>query len=154
MSKYVSILEFSKRAGVSKQAVYQRLDRDLSSYCSTDGKRRVIDLQALSLFGVKQVDKPLSQVDSKQDNQQVDLYLRMIDMLERQLEIKDKQLETKDRQIEALTRTINNTGALVDQQQKLHALTGKTKEESDSLDPEPRHVRRVPRKRRLFPFRR
>lgn len=101
--EYISISEFAKRAGVSKQAVYKRLSTDLSTELKEVENQKMLKVSALSRFGVKQVDQP---VDS--------LSQGIIDLLREELEAKNKQLEAKDKQIEQMQR-------LLDQQQQLHA---------------------------------
>lgn len=51
MTEYIPIPVFAKRAGVSKQAVYARLDKDLSAYCQEIDGRKMLDVSALSLYG-------------------------------------------------------------------------------------------------------
>lgn len=47
---YMTIAEFAAAAGVSRQTIYNRIAKDLSSYCLTVEGKRVIDAAALSLF--------------------------------------------------------------------------------------------------------
>ena len=44
MNKYLSVKEFAKQAGVSTQAVYQRIDKDLKLFTKAkDGKKTISD---------------------------------------------------------------------------------------------------------------
>lgn len=104
--EYISIAEFAKRAGVSKQAVYKRLSTDLSTELKEVENKKMLKVSALSHFKVNQVEQPFNQVDS--------LSQGIIDLLREELEAKNKQLEAKDKQIEQMQR-------LLDQQQQLHA---------------------------------
>ncbi len=55
---YITIAEFARRAGVSKQAVYQRLNNvDLTSYVKLENGKKVINIEALSLFAGNNKDK-------------------------------------------------------------------------------------------------
>lgn len=74
-SVYYSVPEFAELAGVSKQAVYERIRRDLSGYTKKEGGRTLISGEALAYVGVKDIgkvdqeeSKVLDQV-SKEDNQ-------------------------------------------------------------------------------------
>lgn len=116
--QFISISEFAKRAGISKQAVYSRLDnQDLIPFIQLDATakrpKKLISTRALSLFTQKesrQVDKSTSSQDRLLDN--------LIEALKEQLNQKDKVIEAQQKQIEELTR-------LLDQQQQLHAMLSK-----------------------------
>lgn len=104
MSEYISIAEFAKRAGVSRQAVYSRLDRDLSSFVQVDNGKKTLNIRALELFSVKQD----SQVDcsSSVKTLQDGITLEVIKTLQTQLAEKDKQIAEKDKQIAELQRQL------------------------------------------------
>ena len=69
---YISIRDFSQRAGVSPQAIYQRLDKDLLNYIQVVENRKMIEESALELFSVKE---PLKQVDKEVDKQIDKIYM-------------------------------------------------------------------------------
>lgn len=48
--EYISIAEFAKRAGVSRQAIYKRLDGDLSTFIYNDNGKKTLSIRALSFF--------------------------------------------------------------------------------------------------------
>ena len=56
-SVYYSVPEFAELAGVSKQAVYERIRRDLSGYTKKEGGRTLVSEEALAFVGVKDVGK-------------------------------------------------------------------------------------------------
>ena len=126
--EYISIAKFASLAGVSSQAVYQRLKRDLARYCSTDDKGdRTISTAALPYFPSykgdlqdveNEVEKPVEKVVEKVvDNLQSDIVNALtnvqqalvkslqtqIDDLQRQLSYKDDQIAQKDAQFAALS---------------------------------------------------
>ena len=85
--EYISISEFAKRAGVSRQAVYARLDKDLSSFLVIDNGKKSLNSRALSLFTVKENDKEvysLELVASLRKNN---------DVLTSELDFKNKEIE-------------------------------------------------------------
>lgn len=103
-NEYISVSEFARRAGVSKQAIYKRLSTDLSTYIKMIDGRKMLKSSALEHFKSRQEDnQTANQVET------INLLKKTIDMLE-------KELAAKDRQIEALQQ-------MVDQEQKLHAVT-------------------------------
>ena len=86
-SEYISITEFSKRAGISRQKIYRKLSTDLQKWTKTDNGKTVINTKALELFcDAESVTKSI-RMDTQTDN------TKMLDFLMKQLEEKDKQLE-------------------------------------------------------------
>jgi uncharacterized protein YjbI with pentapeptide repeats len=53
LSDYISILEFARQVGTSRQAVYPRLKADLQPYVKTINGQKAIHIDALQLYGVK-----------------------------------------------------------------------------------------------------
>jgi predicted DNA-binding protein YlxM (UPF0122 family) len=53
VAEYVTISEFAKMAGVSRQAVYKRIDKDLKGYIIKDGNKLKISTDALCLGDIK-----------------------------------------------------------------------------------------------------
>ena len=47
---FYTVAEFSERAGITTQAVYQRLQKDLGKYCKVESGRKMISAEALKLF--------------------------------------------------------------------------------------------------------
>ena len=105
--KYISIPEFAKRAGVSKQSVYQRSQGVLKKYVKESQGQKVINTKALEeVYGIK-LDQDLT-TDS-QVEKTVDAAV---------IELLKNELAAKDRQIEKLQD-------LLDHEQQLHAATVK-----------------------------
>lgn len=103
--KYISIPEFAKRAGVSKQSVYQRSQGVLKKYVKESQGQKVINIKALEeVYGIK-LDQDLT-ADS-QVEKTVDAAV---------IELLKNELAAKDRQIEKLQD-------LLDHEQQLHAAT-------------------------------
>lgn len=87
-NEYISISEFAKRAGVSRQAIYKRLDNELSTYCQLVDNRKVLNIKGLEMFGVNLGVN--SGVNS--DNQKL-TGLTPFEVLAKELEFKDKEIE-------------------------------------------------------------
>lgn len=134
-SQLMTIAAFAKAAGVSRQTIYNRLDKDLTRYLTEIDSVKYIDKAALQLF-VSNLD---SQVDSQIDKEfDTDLtgfdsnltaYLTMIDSLKEQIEALQQQLTVKDGQISFLQeqaarqlQTIDNLTAALTAAQTLHAM--------------------------------
>lgn len=62
--QWLTVRQFADAAGVSIQAVYQRLDKDLSSYLKTENGRKFVNSDALQFVGnsstCQEVDKDLT----------------------------------------------------------------------------------------------
>ena len=54
MKQYITVSEFAKAAGVSRQAVYKRLASDLAPFTKSEAGKRLIDRAALELFSVQE----------------------------------------------------------------------------------------------------
>ena len=69
MSEYISVKEFSQKAGVSPQAVYLRLDKDLKPYLKTENSRKMVSVKALKLFQKSNSEKKvINNVNKKEQN--------------------------------------------------------------------------------------
>lgn len=133
--EYISITEFAKRAGVSRQAVYKRLSTDLSTEFTEVDNQKMIKVSALRLFAVNQVvNETVNQVDSNSNENEP--LLRTISMLEKELSIKNQQIESQNRQLEDYSNRLKESHLLIDQQQKLQAISEKSRIEAQK-QPEP-----------------
>ncbi len=91
---FLSIKDFAARAKVSPQAIYKRLNNpldELRNWLKTDGKRKMLDTEALFLFQSTQ--------ESTVDNQPVDndsptVEQQLIAMLQAELAAKNDQIAT------------------------------------------------------------
>ena len=121
MEKYISIKEFAEEAGVSIQAVYKRVDKNLKQFIKVENGRKVISTEAFGEFRLKE------------SNNQVEFLIKQIEIKDKQLSEKDKQLSEKDiqiaekdRQIAEKDKQLNSlTDALINEQQsaqQAHAL--------------------------------
>lgn len=90
--QYISVKEFSERAGISVQAVYKQLNKRLKPYLTMVDGIRMLDIRALEeVYGKSAEHKVEQKVDEKLLNQLI------------------AQLEEKDRQINELHRLLANT---------------------------------------------
>lgn len=115
--EYLSIKQFAEAAGVSPQAIYQRLDKDFKPYFKVIKGRKSLNREALSLFHGnsfkavdqpidKQFKEPLKQVESHNpDNtaiHEVEALKQLTSTLNNTLKVLESQLLIKDAQITAL----------------------------------------------------
>ena len=129
--EYLTIAEFAKRVNVSKQAVYQQLNKKLKAYLIVENGTKKLNTRAISeVYG-----KTENQENSKAVGQ--DLTKALIDSLTNQLTEKDKQLNEKDRQISELHKLMATTQMqLTEATYRLQELEDKSREEPDLEEPE------------------
>ena len=110
--KYISIADFAKQAGVSKQAVDSRMkSQDLNKLVKLENGKKLINTKALELF-----NKSSSQSSFNQFNQ-----------VEQGLESTEREyIESLKKQIEELQRDKQELYRLLDQQQQLTAQANAT----------------------------
>ena len=134
MSEYISISEFARRAGVSRQTIYNRLDGDLSNFCKTVKGQKVINDKALTLFSVKE-SNDLTAWEIMQ--KQIDMMERTNQKLLTELDVKNRQIDMLNHQMNELSDRLRESHILIDQQQKLHAIAEAKQPEPIEADPEP-----------------
>lgn len=124
MAEQISIKEFAERAGVSTQAIYQRLGKDLAPFLQVANGKKTLDSAALRLFS----DKQLKQVDctSASKTLQDEITLELIKTLQAQLAEKDKQLEAAAAEKAALLERLKDAQQSEQQAHALHAGTMQT----------------------------
>ena len=113
--EYLTIAEFAKRAGVTKQAIYKRLNNDLAPFSTIVEGQKCVNSKALSLFGVQPIEPDASTtiIDLAAHLQkQHDTLSHLVDVLE-------AELAAKDEQIKSLSQSL-------DQEQQLHAMIQRT----------------------------
>lgn len=95
MGEYLKIKDFADRLGISRQAVYQRIKRDLAPYTQKSGRETLIDADAAALFDGSQL---LDKVD-KTLTAQPDDVVKLLDSFNDQICTKDKQIDALQAQI-------------------------------------------------------
>ena len=106
-----TVAEFAKIAGVSKQAVYSRLDKGLKQFVQKVDGQKMLKKEALQLYDKQEVE----QINSSN--------LSTLDLLSKTIESLQRQLEEKDKQIERLTEALVIEQQHASQAQALHAGT-------------------------------
>ena len=89
--EYLTIKEFADAAGVSKQAVYQRLTGTLKPYVNIKDGVKYLNIRALELYKGDDAVKKLKKNNQEESNiVQVD---SMVELLKRELDEKNKQID-------------------------------------------------------------
>ena len=114
--KYISIADFAKEAGVSKQAVYSRLkSQDLNKFIKLENGKKLINTKALELFNKSSSQSSFNQVEQG------------LESTEREY------IESLKKQIEELQRDKQELYRLLDQQQQLTAQANATIKQLQAL---------------------
>lgn len=176
--EYLTIAEFAERAGVSKQAVYQRLNKGLKEYSRVVDDVKMLDSRALAeLYGKEpeqsieqEIDKD-SKVNSQenQGNSKVDGQgnQEVMRALLEQLRVKDQQivdlnarLADEQKRLEEEQKSHGRTQMmLIKREQQLQVIEDQRKEERERKGQEEEQVKGDPmgqepeeRKRRWWAF--
>lgn len=141
VDEYISVSEFADRAGCSKQAVYQQLNKKLKPYVKVIDGKKTINSKALREVYGKEI-QPESQSVVKEVDQELNKELIA--------ELRD-QLAKKDQEIEKLLRMLEREQAQVaiaqSQIQQLQELQDKQHQDTAEKKEEPEKKSWI---RRLF----
>lgn len=132
--QYITVSEFSKRANVTRQYVYQQLDKKLKEFVKVVDNKKMLNIKALELFNQGEDCKVVEQQFSQQLNNQVDSLNKQIESLLDQLKAKDEQikdLSTMVKQEQALHLATQQKLLLLEQKQEHQE---QPKEEDTQLD--------------------
>lgn len=116
---YLTIAEYAKIKGITKQAVYKQLNNQLKEFLIVVEGKKYIDKAALSTARQPEpteVEQPVEQPVEQLFNESLIL---VIDTLKGQLEAKDRQIAEKDRQISELQALLSQSQQLQQNSQVL-----------------------------------
>lgn len=112
MNEYLTIQEVATITGVSRQAVYQRIDKDLKEYVKLIKGKKMLNNKALKMFNTNSIDKQVDNIDKQLNKQLTSTLQAQIDLLTKQLEIKDKQLADNSILLTQLTTSLQQSQEL------------------------------------------
>ena len=111
----LTVAEFAKRAGVSKQAIYSRLDKGLKQFVQVVDGRKMLNIKALQQYNSKEVEQEIQENQSS-----IEQPCTTLDLLNKTIETLQKQLDEKDKQIQMLTEALKTEQLHASQAQALH----------------------------------
>ena len=135
-AEYLSIKDFAKKAGVSQQSLYKRLNNpnnQLNNYVKMVENQKMIDIRALQeVYGVE-VEQPIQPKTEPVEQPIQPLLQATIESLTKELERKSEELQAKDKQyadlkasmeeqLKVKDKQIEHYGKLLDQEQQLNAM--------------------------------
>lgn len=119
--EYISVKEFAKRAGVSVQSLYKRLNglnNPLNQYIKLVDNQKMLNISALEeIYGIE-VEQPIQPNHSTSES----INEAVIDTLLKQTEMLKKELEIKNIQIKELNERLSESQKLLAYQQQLQAM--------------------------------
>ena len=144
--QYITVSEFAERANISKQRVYQLLNKRLKEFVKVVDSKKMLDITALESFksqegcsniqeGCSNIQEGCSSLEQEQ-NSTLDLLKTTIDMLQ-------KQLEEKDKTIHELTEALKAEQVHASQAQALHAGTIKQSIEEKATPTKGNFLKRI-----------
>jgi len=110
MNEYISIKEFASKVGLTSQAIYQRIDKDLKPFLKLVENKKTLNVKALELFGFKAVEQEVDKdlLKTLQDTLKV---------LTSQIEIKDQQIENLNERLKEAQELNRNNQILLGSEQ-------------------------------------
>ena len=119
----ITISEFSKRAGLSRQAIYKKLDNALLPYVVIIDGQKMLKKEGLADIK-KKGQTEINKVDTTKINMLYsDSLLDTISLLKEQIRVKDEQLTRQAAVIENHSITVRNLSDALQSAQALHAGT-------------------------------
>ena len=105
--KYYTVAEFAKKAGISKQAVYQSLEKKLYKYVKEIDGKKYISRDAFSVFNSKLIDSTLEKIliQLEEKDGQIALLLE-------QIKFQDEEIKRRSEEIFELTKAFREAQAL------------------------------------------
>ena len=121
-SNYISIAEFSKRANISKQRVYQLLNKSLSDFVKEVDGVKMLHIQALERYQSKGNKSRVEQgFEQDLNNPLNDSLIKTIEVLQEQLSVKDRQIEELNNRLAETTQALHQAQELTHREQDLNA---------------------------------
>ena len=139
-TEYLSIKDFAKRAGVSQQSLYKRLNKlnnQLNNYIKLVDNQKMIDIRALQeVYGVE-VEQPIQPKIEPVEQPIQPNFDSILSQNQQMIDMLKEQLEAKDKQIENLTKLLDQEQQLnAMNQQKILALETKLEEPTEPVEPD------------------
>ena len=105
--KYYTVAEFAKKVGISKQAVYQSLEKKLYKYVKEVDGKKYISRDAFSVFNSKLIDSTLEKILIQLEEKD-----RQIAILSEQVKFQDEEIKRRSEEILELTKAFREAQAL------------------------------------------
>lgn len=116
--QYLTVAQVAEKAGVTKQAVYQRLNKDLNKYVKVIDNKKMLNISVLNEFEVKPVEQANSQELNNDLTSTLNTLNNVVDTLKQQLKVKDDQIKDLNNRLkQALNNQSQDNYIMMAQQQ-------------------------------------
>lgn len=118
MSEYITISEFAKRANVSRQAIYKKLDKGLKNYLINDGHVLKISTDALAAKDIKIKSPELVKNEKRTDLADFNDLSTIVNVIDSFMEIEKQNQVINNRvaqQIAELGKALDKITQVVDE---------------------------------------
>lgn len=151
-NEYISIAEFAERAGVSKQAIYSRLNKSLKPYLKKLNGKKYLNIKGLEVF----VSTFSIKVEQDFQSKIQGVESETLSILKEEIEVKNKQIEELNAELakerEYSRKQSEKIATLADQAQKLQLaqINPQLNSESKLVDDERQREKDKQRLRKMF----
>lgn len=129
--QFLTVSEFAERVGISKQRVYQLLNKRLKEFVQVVENKKMIEIRALENFNIQEGCSNFQEI-----KQGVEQDVSTLTLLKNTIDILQKQLDEKGEIIQSLTEALRTEQALHSGSIK-QLLTQQTQEQVFERDQEP-----------------
>lgn len=119
-NEYITVAEFANRAKISKQRVYQLLNKRLKPFVQVVDGKKMLDIKALENFNIKEDCSNFQESCSSVEQEIKQDESTTLDLLKTTIEMLQKQLDEKDKQIQSLTEALRTEQLQTTAAQALH----------------------------------
>lgn len=138
-NEYLSIKDFAIKAGITSQAVYNRIsDPSLLKFVKICNGKKTISTNALSLFSTNQVDKSVDTPLQTEISQIIEILSNQLEEKDKQISVLTFQFSEKDKQISELNERLKESNELNRNNQELNRnnqiLLGRQQEQTKDIE--------------------
>ena len=116
--QYITVAEYAKRKGISKQAVYKQLNNKLKVFVNLVDGKKLIDIKALQDFNSTKVEQLSTEVEQPYLQKQIEEKDKVIQQLLEQITTLQEQNGRLTEQNGKLTDLLSNSQLLLAMEQK------------------------------------
>lgn len=134
--QYLTVAQVAEKAGVTKQAVYQRLNKDLNKYVKVIDNKKMLNISVLNEFEVKSIEQANSQELNNDLTSTLNTLNNVVETLKQQLQVKDEQIKDLNNRLEQAlnNQSQDNYIMMAQQQNKLLDTTKVSNEDIEKTD--------------------
>lgn len=130
--EYITIAEFAEKAGVSKQAIYQRLNKGLKEYFKVVDGVKMLNIKALEELYGKELEQDIEQEIEQESQENSQENQDIIKVLLEQLRVKDQQIADLNERLADEQKNHGRTQLLlVEKEHQLQMIEDQRKEEEN-----------------------